>query len=188
MNEQTESIECNSCRQKILSGASKCHHCGSSQNLFAKLNQMALVLSILATVFSLIALSSPIVKSMFISKKPDIKVSVLEGLGSNIKFAVFNAGDAPTAIKQAQVTYTMSNGNIVTHVLEGDIGQVLEPIKVTYINGTSASDTTLPIMLYPGLKSSINISLPQICTLEVIHSDFDGKELNQKQEYECLAG
>lgn len=180
--------ECKACHQKILNKAIRCHHCGSPQNLFAKLNQMSLVLSVIATTFSLIALSAPIFNEFFIAKKSDVQVSVIEGLGANIQFAIFNAGNAPTAIKQAQVSYTTSDGDLVTHVLEGEIDQVIEPNKVIYVKARSASNTFLPIMLYPGLKSNINITLPQVCTLEVIHNDFNGKELLNPKKYECIAG
>lgn len=180
--------ECTSCKQKILADATKCHHCGNPQNIFARLGQMSLILSLLATIFSLIALSSPLVKSVFVAKAPEIKASVLKGLGSELKFAVFNSGDAPAAIKQAQVSYVMTSGNSVMHVLRGNIEQVLEPNKTTYVNAKSASDASLPIMLFPGLKLSIKASLPQVCILEIIYSDFDGKELSHKSKYECLAG
>lgn len=185
---------CKACKNKIIYGARKCHHCGSSQTILAKLNDLSLVLSLTATLISLTALSAPVIKDLVISKKPVIEGVVLEGAGGTIQFALFNTGNAPTIIKAINVSYWLKNENEedrfhTTHMLTGEnIGRVIEPGKVHHMVARTKTESVLPFQLYSGFRSSVGELLEKDCVLEVIHHGLDDREVNTKIKYRCLTG
>lgn len=187
--EEEMTKECKACKQSIKEHATKCHFCGTSQTVFAKLNNVSLVLSLIATILSLLAISTPALTNILFGKKPELKGVMLEGLGDTVKFSIFNSGNAPTSIKAVQLSYKSNDGSDMTHMLEGkDIDKIVEPGKVYYFVAKTQDGEYLPIQSYPGTKSVMEGLLPGLCTLKVIHHDFDDEELIVNINYKCLAG
>lgn len=179
---------CNACKESIDKQASKCKHCGSSQNFFSKLNSFSLILSLVATFLSLIAISAPVITNIFLDKKPELKGVMLEGSADTIKFSLFNVGKAPTSIKGVHLSYYLDDGSHMTHMLEGkDIDKIVEPGKVYYFIAKTQDGSHLPLQTNPGGKSAYDELLPGVCTLKVIHHDFDDEELDIRIDYKCLA-
>lgn len=181
--------KCNACKKNIKKDASKCHHCGTSQTIMAKFSSYSLVLSVVATLLSLIAISAPVLNEFFVEKKPDLKGVMLEGSGDTVKFSIFNGGRAPAIIKGVHLSYTTDEGSLMTHFLKGEnIDRIIEPGETLYFVAKTRDGQHLPLQTYPGMKSVMENVLQGKCSLKIVHHDFTDEELIMNIKYRCLAG
>jgi hypothetical protein len=130
--------KCIECKSDLISGASKCAQCGAFQNWRRYTNPIVIAAGFILTWLSI--WTAPPIKELFIEHKAKMRISILEGDVTHLKFMLSNIGNSPAALSKISISAILESGVNPTWYLNSGLDKkLLEPNQAHVVSASNSS-------------------------------------------------
>ena len=170
-------MHCRSCKQFIRLRASKCNHCGASQNWRKYLEAPTFLLAFLASVVALF----PVVNEAWKGDFVEVTVSIVKSDQRELLLLINNNGSIDAGVRRAFVDVSQNGTHLFKMYLE-TINWKLLKSKESHLIVAKALKGQVPIYVDPQYERNVSKGM---CELTIEYVSFLSENHNITREYSC---